>query len=77
VVVDCDSVSHLHGAHAFPDRADQARGFVPQYRREFVRDVPVEHVGRTHPAREHVAYDVARGGHRVVDLLDPHLLKRG
>src|SRR5438270_4910639 len=47
-----------------------------EYGRQLHAHVPIGHIGRAHPAGEHVADDLARRRDGVGDFLDPHLIER-
>ena len=58
------------------DRADRPDELVPEHRGQPGGDVPVGHVGRAHPAGEHLADDLARTRLRVRRVLDPDVAGR-
>jgi hypothetical protein len=75
-MVDRDAVPHRYRHDPFSEARDDAGRLVPEHGGKLGSHVPVGHVGPAHAAREHVAYNLARARHRVLDLLDTDVAER-
>ena len=76
VMVDGHRGSGRRRARPRADRADRPDELVPEHRGQPGGDVPVGHIGRAHPAGEHLADDLARTRLRVLRVLDPDVAGR-
>jgi hypothetical protein len=76
VVVDRDAVADLETVDPVSQGADHTGGLVPQYSRQLALNIPIDHIRRADAAGEDVADDLAGPGSRVIDVLDPDVVKR-
>jgi hypothetical protein len=66
----------MQSIDALAEGRDHPRGLVAKHRRQLALHVPIDHIGGANAAGEHIADDLARTRSRLVDVLDPDVVKR-